>query len=372
MLMSKSEPPNPKRVPPFLSDEPLDEENDSREEAEPSEEPDTADGTASDDDAAPADDDANDDEPKDLPPELAGAQMLDLTDADREALYRDVELQAEIERVLWTKLNDAEDVKDVHQEVRIAILKRKRLPAGRKARIAFLCVVARNKAVSHIRKRQLQVPVEDGADAEQVVAEEQPADAIIARDAFAKLGQAVPDENKQTYLWMLRHEAGEKITVIAREANLDADVVRKRIDKERLRTRQRALLIGALGFIALVGGAVSLFAAFYHPKIEMATPSPRLVASVQMRPAEDTRMRERDPATVARDIRAHAFKECLQNDWRACSEDLSAAAWLDPNGDQDAAVQAARQDADEGPNHLKPGDPWRPQFTAVYRKLAEK
>ena len=64
-----------------------------------------------------------------------------------------------------------------------------------------------------------------------------------------------------------------------------------------------------------------------------------------------------DVLQQARESRAAAFLECSHDEWEKCALDLNAASRLDPAGDRDPLVQAAREDVGAAFS-AKPG--WRP------------
>ena len=283
-----------------------------------------------------------------------------------ERLARDPKVLGAIDQVLRGRVREA-DLPDVRQEVLIAVACSKALPTDPEALLQYIRGIGRKKAAQYVRVERRNVPVDHDHQVEQVAAAV-PADPASARDMLAKLAKTVEPSSWKALTWFVRMTLGENLAKIAREEELDYDVVYKRTTKVRDDLRKTGIALGALAVLALVVGVV------FHvlkPKQEEALrpPAPRTMVN-DLRPAAPTQLEPRDPVATARDLRAYAFKECMRNRWFDCREDLDAAAWLDPAGDPDPAVQAARKDANEGTLHDKPGSTWQPPQVRVYAKLA--
>jgi DNA-binding CsgD family transcriptional regulator len=148
------------------------------------------------------------------------------------------------------------------------------------------------------------------------------------------------------------HVKGKSFVQIADEAGISYETARK-----RARRLMQLLLKGS-------GVAVFLFFVFIcssqlrlmrGPRNDVAhrdviQPDP----AGNMRPAGDT-----DPIARAKALREHAFKECDAKRYGTCHDALNQAFYLDPAGDQDPRVQAARRaiDADDGTYDAKPTPP---------------
>ena len=297
-----------------------------------------------------------------------GGEMVEVSAAERQALLRDRDVIDTIDRALRGCKVPAGEVEDVTQLVLLAISRLPLMPPTRPGRLGYFYRMARNQGLLWHRQNERQVPIARSARVETFVAQAVPADAADARDALVKLARTVEPGHWRAFTWLVRMTYGVKAKTLATEAGVKEDVVYQSTSRMRDTLRKSGKAIGILSILLAAAWVVSLA----WPKEQVALPSSPKTTLNETRPAAPTQQKERDPVAVAHDIRARAFKECVQRDWRSCTEDLDAAAWLDPNGDQDAAVQAARTDAGEGQNHRKLGDPWRPQFVAVYGKLAEK
>ena len=62
-------------------------------------------------------------------------------------------------------------------------------------------------------------------------------------------------------------------------------------------------------------------------------------------PAASTESTTADPLEVAHALRRQAFRSCVALNWYTCLEDLDLAREIDPAGEGDPLVKAARADA---------------------------
>jgi hypothetical protein len=111
----------------------------------------------------------------------------------------------------------------------------------------------------------------------------------------------------------------------------------------------------------------------FHPRPEqlLAFDEPGPVALNE--PAVSTHVREPDPKDWAQVLRGEAFRACMDNKWDECLDGLDAASELDPSGDSDPIVAAARKDANDGNSaNLKPGSLWRPPVVRAYASRASR
>jgi len=192
------------------------------------------------------------------------------------------------------------------------------------------------------------------------------ADPVAERDLFAKLPTAVKPGQLADLRCLIRHRVGkEKLTDLAREHNEDYDAFAKRM--KRLWRRLQAA-------VGLMGGVfVALLVAIFHPRPEhpLAFDEPGLVALLE--PAVSTHVGEPDPMDWAQVLRGQAFRSCMDNKWYECLVGLDAASELDPSGDSDPIVVAARKDAKDGyAANLKPGSLWRPPVVRAYASRASR
>ena len=82
-----------------------------------------------------------------------------------------------------------------------------------------------------------------------------------------------------------------------------------------------------------------------------------------------THLGEIDPVDRARALRGLAFRDCLDQRWRDCLDGLQLARELDPDGDRDPAVQAARLDALTG---VEAKTDYRPEHARAYASKATR
>jgi hypothetical protein len=105
-----------------------------------------------------------------------------------------------------------------------------------------------------------------------------------------------------------------------------------------------------------------------------AMPSVRPAASTpgpEPAPAPSATPSATPPATPIEEagrLRTQAFKDCVNNEWVKCQDALDSARELDPTGDKDPLVKAARKDALDGIKHLedKYDTGWRPPRVRAY------
>jgi hypothetical protein len=148
----------------------------------------------------------------------------------------------------------------------------------------------------------------------------------------------LPDSDAQhTFDWMLRAGDGEKFEHIARDANLPAPVVRKRVSRLRrfLRERWAAELLLAGLLLALGTGVV------FYLRQERARHDPAPTPD----PADPAPERELSPAERAAPLRRTALEYCGAGDAARCIFELDRAKALDPAGDALPEVVEARRAA---------------------------
>ena len=239
------------------------------------------------------------------------------------------------------------------------------LPAGAgKERDRVVLRMTHNNAIDHFRKKLRSVPIEPEAQVEDVLPVlAQAVDAVADRDELAKVFD-VPVKKLQAARCYARFLCGDSLRKIAEEEQLPYDTVRKRVAKIEKYLRERATKIRKFG---RVSGVLAMLLAMglgswrMRPPPGMALDEPGAVAVLE--PAVSTHVGEVDAKDWARVIRGEAFRACMENRWRACLDGLVAARDLDPEGDDDPAVQAAKLDALDGidsktnrfpPGHVRP------------------
>jgi DNA-directed RNA polymerase specialized sigma24 family protein len=139
--------------------------------------------------------------------------------------------------------------------------------------------------------------------------------------------------------WMAREGEGEKLEAIAADERVPAARVRQRVSRMRRVMKERwaaeLAAVAMLAILALLGWW--LLRAGTEPPV--AHDHPELGPTITPEPPS--------PLDRARTLRAEALRACDQRDWRACLDGLDQARGLDPTGDQDPAVGAARATAQE-------------------------
>jgi DNA-directed RNA polymerase specialized sigma24 family protein len=240
----------------------------------------------------------------------------------------------------------AADAEDVVQVALWAVKRAKRLPTGEKARLQYALAIARNKAITWYRRKEVDRPVEHSFDdARGVTANDGGIQRAIDADHLRKIAATVPPKHRSTFeclgRWLL---LGESLADMAREMGVEYDTLRKRV----LALHQRVLKTGH----AIAGLWVVLF--FIVASLRGATPGHD---AAKPNPANQP---ER-----AHELREHGFEQCMRNDWSSCESDLDAARDLDPDGEDDPKVQAARADVKAAAEHRD--DPsWSPQEPRLY------
>jgi RNA polymerase sigma factor (sigma-70 family) len=165
----------------------------------------------------------------------------------------DPALRREVEAAVRRRVR-GDEAEDVVQATLADVLSARTVPEEPEEFRRFVFGVARNKVFDHFRRQKRQPTELDGAEA---VAPEPP---LSARDILRWAEGALPDSEAQTLEWMLREGDGEKLEHIARDAQLPATRVRKRVSRLRklLRDRWAAELVLA-GLAALLCGLGVLY-----------------------------------------------------------------------------------------------------------------
>jgi DNA-directed RNA polymerase specialized sigma24 family protein len=291
---------------------------------------------------------------------------------DREALLRDPELRQAIERVLLGRVPEA-DVPDVVQETLVAVHWCTSLPEDRGERRQYILGIARTQAAARWRRAARGLQTEPLDEKDELVAPDTTDAATNDRDLLVKMVAEVPESQLETLQWLARHLLGESLADLAREANDNYEAFAKRV----LRMKKRILDAGKVLGGALVA-VLALGAAWYvwGPKQQIALPQPTTMPSVAPATSshDEPAPEQPDPADLeeARTLRSKAFQACTDYDWGSCLDDLDQAERLDPAGERDPLVQAARQDAETGVRqHYKPGgEGWKPIGPRPYVKGA--
>jgi DNA-directed RNA polymerase specialized sigma24 family protein len=294
--------------------------------------------------------------------------MAQKIDDDREAMLRDPEILAAIDRAIRGRVPE-DAVADVAQEALMAAYYAPNLPSDQPGRLKFCAGCARRQAKSYRRKVGRQPPTVADEKETELVAQAVAADTVAEREVLAKLVEQVPKKHLLTFQWIAREAMGEKLSDMAKEAGIDPDVAYKRVHTLRANLRIWGIAVGAIAMLAFALSGVFLL---LRPKEDMATHDATPIASVEpLRPAAPVQLRERDAVGLAREVRSQAFKACMNNQWQECTDQLDGARDLDPAGDGDRVVQAARTDAANGIKHQNDKiQVWAPPFVRAYARQA--
>jgi RNA polymerase sigma factor (sigma-70 family) len=165
----------------------------------------------------------------------------------------DPALRREVEAAVRRRVR-GDEAEDVVQATLADVLSASTVPEEPEEFRRFVFGVARNKVFDHFRRQKRQAA---GLEADETAAPEPP---LSARDILRWAEGALPDSEAQTLEWMLREGDGEKLEHIARDAQLPATRVRKRVSRLRkfLRDRWAAELVLA-GLAALLCGLGVLY-----------------------------------------------------------------------------------------------------------------
>ncbi len=294
---------------------------------------------------------------------------------ERTRMLRDKELEKKVRYVLLTRGVREMDVEDLTQETLWAAYDAADLPGGEgKVRLNYVLGIARNKAAEYHRKGGRSVELDEEADVERVQPTAPVADPVADRDLLGKILEVDVSETLTLYC-LARKWMGEKLVDLAEEVNVPYDRLRKRIDEleERLKARAQRLRrprnLGALFVLLLALGFGGREVSRLAPPLGPDAPGP--VALLE--PALSTHRAQSDPTDWARVLRGEAFRACMDGKWMECLGGLNAAAELDPAGDRDPIVAAARKDAhDASMAGLKPGGAWHPPAVRPYAPFASR
>ena len=267
------------------------------------------------------------------------------SDSVRSALLGDPALRTALERFVRNRVpeNDAEDVVQATLTDAFAASKAPDKPEELRR---WVHGIAKNKIVDLYRKRGRE-PLADDEVGDEAAAESAP---ISARDLLRWAEQELPDGEhaESTLKWMLREGSGEKLESIAQEEGVPAPRIRQRVSRMRqhFRTRWAAQIAAVAALVLVIGTA--LWYAKRAPDTEIAHEPP----------VEPT------PEHQAKELRRAAYESCEAQQWRKCIETLDEAKRLDPKGDTQERVAAARRAAARG---LAP-----PKQPAPVQKVAPK
>jgi RNA polymerase sigma factor (sigma-70 family) len=170
------------------------------------------------------------------------------------ARLADPALRSAVEAAVRRRVR-GDDAEDVVQATLADVLSAAEVPEDAEEFRRFVFGVARNKVFDHFRRQRRE---SEGLDDHDPAGPEAP---LSARDILRWAEEELPDsESKNTLEWMLREGDGEKLEHIARDAQVPAPRVRKRVSRLRkfLRDRWAAELMLA-GLVVLLGVVGTLY-----------------------------------------------------------------------------------------------------------------
>jgi DNA-directed RNA polymerase specialized sigma24 family protein len=263
----------------------------------------------------------------------------------------------------------ASEIEDVVQDTLAAAHGAPSLPVGKgDDRNAYVVAIARKKAIDN-RRRAVRFPeLGEQASVEEHVVQAVPAADMVGRDFLSRLTADLREDQTVTFRCMTRKLMGEDLAEIAREVGIPYDTLYKRVTTMQRSMREKFLRLGGVGVVLL---ALGLSWGAVQPRTTLAPDQPQDISLLE--PAVSTHVGETDPMDWARVLRGEAFRACMNDQWMECLDGLNAAGQLDPDGEQQPAVKAARADAQSAIGAgLKPGSRWRPPTVRVYAPWASK
>ncbi len=172
------------------------------------------------------------------------------------ARLTDPALAAALSRYARARLAES-DAEDVVQATLSDALQSTTAPEEDEEIVRWVYGICRHKIVDWFRRMRREVPRDLEAD-DSAPAESAPTGAMdLMRWARKELPEG--KENEQTFEWMLREGAGEKLESIAAEENLPAPRVRQRVSRLRRYYKARwAAQTAAVAALLMVGLAIYL------------------------------------------------------------------------------------------------------------------
>jgi RNA polymerase sigma factor (sigma-70 family) len=273
-------------------------------------------------------------------------------------------LRTSLLRAVSRKLapSDAEDV------VQIALAEAfasKSAPEAPEDFQKWLWGIVRNKVADHFRKNKRMIPHGDALDplAENVASGDAfgrarpstSAEDVSAKQLYEWANAKLPANSEQAFEWLMREGEGETLEDIAREENIPAARVRKRVS--RLRSHLREHWKTEVALLAALGVALALFWLFSTRTVKedrpiVKDPSPGQPKTLPKSlppelPSGDIADEMRIPEEAAADdLRKKAKAACEQGDLRGCKEALDKAKELAPGGEATDEVRALRKQLD--------------------------
>jgi DNA-directed RNA polymerase specialized sigma24 family protein len=264
------------------------------------------------------------------------------TSRAKEALG-DPALRQTVERFVRRRVPSS-DVEDVVQTVFVDALAAAERPTDPAELARWLLGIARHKVVDRHR-RAVREPAAE-------LPEIPTAPAPMEARALAKWAeeQAGDDRAAQRTLdWMAREGEGEKLDAIAADEKIPPARVRQRVSRMRRWMKERwAAELAAVAMLAVL--AVLAWWLLSKPEAPPeAHDDPGVSPTIVPEP----------PSSLdrARALRADALRACDRSSFRECVDGLDQAKALDPIGDGDPAVGAARAKAERAMAPVAPPAP---------------
>ncbi len=237
------------------------------------------------------------------------------------------------------------DVEDLLQDTLLEAKKgENRLPSQEPDRTHYVCGIARHLASRWRASESARKAREESAS---WLPPPRPAP-YEERELAVKLHSFAVEQDPVGTDWLVRAKVlGEQETVIAEDAGVAPERVRKRVSRILAMLREHAQAITAAVLLLIVAGW-ALLRVLSPGSDDVASPYP----PSRVEPAEP------DP----RALRQRAKAECEARAWQACADDLDAANALDPSGEtrelRDLRTLARQHLTTNGaPPHQSPATP---------------
>jgi RNA polymerase sigma factor (sigma-70 family) len=231
------------------------------------------------------------------------------------------------------------EVEDVVQTVLCDALASARRPEDPTELTKWVIGIARHKVVDVHRSHRREPPAEPTEIEASPPPIEERGMAMWAEEQAGSTRDA-----QQTLAWMAREGEGEKLEAIASEEKIPAARVRQRVSRMRRWMKERWL--AELAAAAALAVLAFVLYRLLHPKEE----APEAIRPDRPVPSGTLLPEAPSPLDQARLLRADALEKCDRSLWQGCLDGLEQAAQLDPAGDQDPAVAAARAKAKDALN----------------------
>jgi len=261
------------------------------------------------------------------------------------------ELRQHLARYLRRRLPPAE-ADDALQAVYCAALEARSIPNDQVHLRRWMTVIARRQVAAYyerVSSEQLGEPPEVEVQPELVET------LSLLRWAERQAAHCQLEAVDLTLDWMARESDGEKLEAIAADTNIPSARIRQRVSRLRRFMKARwameisaalVLVVIASWMLSRRSNTVTNLDPVPIPPVSVAPP----VASAN------------DPSNRVAELRQMALRRCDENRFDECLRMLDEAATLDPMGDTDSTIIAARKQAME---RLAPPPPVPSTSTSV-------